>query len=279
MTLGRTLLAALLLAGAACSALVDTRGLSGGGPASPGGGTASGASVNGSADATSSGGGTLPDGAPEVSPSNSFCGAHPRAIYCEDFDHVPPPSIAQRGRAQVTRAADARSAPNVFSTSLPPLQNGDVGWSYVESSPLPGPAYRIAADVLPLSGTNVVVLTLFARAGSNTYQMQVLGDSSYLVFQEFLVQRDGNTDGLHWTRPAPPYLTPEWHHIELCLHFDAKNVVLALDGVRLLDGSLLLQNWPQDSTVRAGIATMSGPAPETDVSIDNLIVDEDPCPP
>lgn len=273
---------ALLLGSAACSLLVDSSGLT---LSSKARGDADATNANDAAvaqDASASDAMT-PDA--EAGAPTRFCDAHPGALFCEDFDGLPLDTTrvsTQNGTGAATASSSAPSAPNVFVAQVGALASGEQGHAVFRLPNVTLQKFHCAFDVSMVGGTDAIVFDLEAAAGGGTmnYQSELLGDSTFAIYQEFFQGGDGGlTQPFSWNGDKTSRtLSPTWQHVDVCFDFATSARVLAFDGKKVAQGTGV-PNWPETGELFFGAYVVRGPSTLQEVHIDNVLVDTAACPP
>jgi hypothetical protein len=264
----------------ACSLLVDTAGLGGAvGPppeaSAPDGG---GAAPEDASD------GPVADGAPSDAgaPDARFCDQHDggAVLYCEDFDG-PPLDITRivvRGGGSVGAApvADALSPPNALVAKVGAVEAGTTGNAFLL---LPSfgltSKLHVAFDVAVVDGHHVIVSQLDQAVSGATYLSELIGDSTFLLYQEFSSYPDGG--GVSVFKWVPPLaLGPAWHHADVCFDFGRNTRTVVVDD-HPTSGSGLTE-WTGSAALQVGVAFAAGGSASQEVHLDNVLVESNDCP-
>jgi hypothetical protein len=259
-------------AASACTLLVSTSGLTDGQRVSSEGGA--------SADAPPAG--STPDASPAdagVSRRDAgFCGAHPTALFCEDFDGPAVLASAlseQGGSVQTIAAAGAPSPPDALEAILSTSTSGLHFAYYTPPSFAVPNTFHIAFDVSLVEGEAMVFEVAAAASDAIVFNSQLLGSADYIVYQEFISYADGgNTPAFSW---APPLaFTSGWHHVEVCFDLTTASRTVEFDGQK--DSGTGLPAWPTPMAFRFGLPYQQGPVARMDAQIDNVLFDTAACP-
>src|SRR5262249_41544680 len=131
-------------------------------------------------------------------------------------------------------------------------------------------------DAAVTQGTAVIVFELEPPVGVGSYQSELLGDSNFIVYQEFAFFGDGgSTQPVHYT-PGLLTLGPEWHHVEVCFDFATASRKIVFDGTSTTATGV--PKFPSPGPFKFGLpyaVSLSAPA---EVHIDNVLVDTSACP-
>jgi hypothetical protein len=140
--------------------------------------------------------------------------------------------------------------------------------------------FHCAFDVSVVGGKDAIVFDLEAsRSAGTNFQSELLGDSTYAVYQEFFQAADGSlTTPLSWNGGGSIVLTAAWQHVDVCFDFAKNTRILAFNGKTVKSASGVA-NWPSSGTLSFGTYDVNGPSTLQEVHIDNVLVDTGACPP
>jgi len=205
-----------------------------------------------------------------------FCGSHPTALFCEDFDRgfdLTKVSTSSGGKCALTQ--NAVSPPNALAATMPMLSNNQAGEARFAGTAIGAVSiFHIQFDAkLVASGApGLCELSI----GSLYYQFLAIDPAFEIQEGEFFAD-GGSTFVSH---PSVPFSYGQaWHHFEACLDLNAHTSSAFIDKKKI-ETSALFADWnPGTPGIHVGIFYHYGPSGPTENDIDNVLIDDSSCPP